>query len=212
MSRCGTGRGRPYAVRVFNGRIGAAALMLAVGLTLVGCAKTVTGHGVAAEGVGPTSAPTLTDSPSPTASDTGISLPTPSGGGANPNPEIPDSPCDVLDKAKVQQLFGPGVTYERRTDSCKITSADDLNFLAINVYSALSLDFEKTSDPTGRVSTLAGRPAYYLQQDRYIIISRSKNTADRGILTVYVGFVSNQLNAPQITNQVMAQIVPHYQY
>jgi hypothetical protein len=218
MSRCGAVRGRPYAVRVRNGRIWTAVIALTVGLTLAGCAKTVTGHGAAAEGVGPTTLPTsppsATESPDPsaTSTSTGINLPLPSSGGANPNPEIPDSPCDVLDKAKVRQLFAQEVSYERKTDSCKITSADDLNFLAINVYSALSLTFEKTSEPGGRLSTMAGRPAYFEQQNRYIVISRSANPDDRGILTVYVGFVSSPSSGLQVATEVMKQVMPHYQY
>jgi hypothetical protein len=191
--------------------------VLALGLALAGCAKTVTGHGSAAAGVGPatpTSVPTSTDSASPTAtsSGTGINLPLPSGGGDNPNPEIPDSPCDVVNKATVKSLFGQDVSYERKTDSCKINSADGLDFLSINVYSALSLNFEKASEPGGRLSSMAGRPAYFEQQNRYIVISRSANPDDRGILTVYVGFVSSQAKGLQVATEVMKQIMPHYQY
>lgn len=205
--------GRPYAVRVRSGRMrsaGAVVAVAAVGL-LAGCAKTVSGHGTLAEAGGPT--PTVTACGT-CATPTGGSLPNlplPTGQG-NPNPEIPDSPCDVLDKAKIKQQFGEDAIIERKLDSCKITSHEG-DFLSFNTYASLTLTFERNTEPGGRNLTVAGLPAYSVQKDHYLIISRSKNPDDRGIVTCYIGFAySGQLTGLQIANQLLEQIMPHYQY
>jgi hypothetical protein len=209
VGRCGVRARRPYAERVRNGRVGLAVLAVSAAALLSGCAKTVSGHGEAA---GPAPSVTVCGNCSTGPSGTGLpNLPLPSGEG-NPDPEIPDSPCDVLDKNKLKQQFGEDALIERKLDSCKITSHEG-DFLSLNTYASLTLTFERTSEPGGRNLTVAGLPAYIVQNDHYLIISRSKNPNDRGIMTCYVGFAySGQLTGLQIATQLLEQIMPHYQY
>lgn len=184
----------------------AAAGLLALGGAVGGCTTTVAGHGAPAA-AGLTSPTARSGVPGP-----GLpSLPLPSGGGADPNPEIPDSPCDVLDKNQLRQQFGQDVDIQSQLDTCKITLSDG-SFLAFNAYAALTLDYEKHQEP-GRSVTIADRPAYLAQHDHYIVVGRSKNPADRGIVTCYVGFSgSSQINGIQVATQLLEKLMPHYVY
>jgi hypothetical protein len=187
-----------------RGGVAAVAAVAACGL-LAGCATKVTGHGALAD---PTAAPT-TGAPGP--AGTGLpNLPLPSGG-AVPNPEIPDSPCDVLDKTEIKEQFGDDAVIDRRLDSCKITSAEG-EFLSFNAYAALTLTYEKNHED-GRAVTIADRPAYIAQNDHYIIVGRSTSPDDRGILTCYVGFSGgSQLTGIQLATRLFEQLMPHYVY
>jgi hypothetical protein len=214
------GRRRPYPGRVstvgagarpgFLLRSAAVAIALLVGAAVAGCAKTITGHGTPAQAAG-SGAPT-SGAPSP-GTGTGLpGIPLPTGGGQNPDPEIPDSPCDVLDKNKLHQQFGEDADIDRSLDKCQVTSHDG-DFVSFNVYSALTLNFEKADEPGGKSTTIAGLPAYITQKDKYIIVSRSPNPDNRGILTCFVGFSSrSQLTGLQIATQLLNDIMPHYRY
>lgn len=214
------GRRRPYAGRVSTVgagarpgvvlRFGAVALAVLVGGAVTGCAKTITGHGSPAQAAGSTASASGAPQPGTGTGLPGIPLPTT--GGQNPDPEIPDSPCDVLDKNKVHQQFGNDADIDRSLDKCQVTSTEG-DFVSFNVYSALTLNFEKADEPGGRSTTIAGLPAYITQKDKYIIVSRSPNPDNRGILTCFVGFSSrSQLTGLQIATQLLADIMPHYRY
>jgi len=184
----------------------AAAGLLALGGAVGGCATPVAGHGTPAAS-GPTG-PTASGVPGPSLPLPSLPLPR---GGADPNPEVPDSPCDVLDRNQLRQQFGPDVDIQSELDQCRITSADG-TFLAFNAYAALTLDDEKHQQP-GRSVTIADRPAYLSQQDHYLVVSRSKDPTDRGIVTCYVGFSgSSQINGIQLATQLLEQLMPHYTY
>jgi hypothetical protein len=208
----GNGTDRPYPVRMRNGRVRMAAVLLAASVgALTACATQIAGHGQpaadapTASGPGPSSDPSGSSGSAP-------NIPLPSNGGGEPNPEIPDSPCDVLDKAKLAQQFGANPNIERKLDSCKVSSQEG-DFVSLNTYSSLTLNFEKKSEPGGRNLTVAGLPAYLVQNDHYMIISRSKNPDAPGIMTCYIGFAySGQLAGLQIATQMLETVMPHYQY
>jgi hypothetical protein len=189
--------------------VGAALAAVAVSVLLGGCATAVAGHGQAAETGGP--GPTLSGA-TPTGSGPGLpTLPLPTGGGSNPDPQIPESPCDVLDKNELKQQFGQDADIARGLDSCKITSADG-TFLSFNAYASLTLSYEKNQEK-GRALTIADRPAFISQKDHYIVVGRSKNPDDRGILTCYVGFSGgSQINGIQLATRLFEQLMPHYAY
>jgi hypothetical protein len=189
--------------------VGTAVAAVAVAAMLGGCATRVSGHGQQAEAGGTASA---SGTAGPTASGPGLpTLPLPTGGDSDPDPEIPDSPCDVLSETALKQQFGEDVDIDRKLDSCKITAADG-TFLSFNAYASLTLSFEKAHEQ-GRSVVIADRPAYIAQKDHYIIISRSKNPGDRGILTCYVGFSGgSQINGIQLATRLFEQLMPHYAY
>jgi hypothetical protein len=189
--------------------VGAALAAAAVCALLAGCASTVAGRGqpVAAASSGPAPG-------SPTATATGPrlpNLPLPPGGGADPDPEVPDSPCDVLDAGELKAQFGQDADIDREVDSCKITAADG-TFLSFNAYASLTLSYEEKHEE-GRPLTIAGQPAYIAQNDHYIVVGRSKSPDDRGILTCYVGFSgSSQINGIQLATRLFEELMPHYVY
>jgi hypothetical protein len=186
--------------------VGTALFLVALFGLPVGCATTVSGHGQLAEGA------SASASAAATASGPGLpNLPLPPGGGADPNPEIPDSPCDVLNESELKDQFGQDAVIERGRDRCKITSADG-TFLAFNAYAALTLSYEKNHEK-GRSVTIAGRPAYITQKEHYIVVGRSKSPDDRGILTCYVGFSgASQITGIQLATRLFEELMPHYVY
>jgi Protein of unknown function (DUF3558) len=187
-----------------------AALAAAAGVLLAGCATTVAGHGQLAATGGATTSPG--GSPGATRSGPGLpSLPLPPGGHVDPDPEIPDSPCDVLKESELKSQFGQDADIDRQLDSCKITSADG-TFLSFNAYASLTLTSEKNTKE-GRPLTIGGQPAYIEQNDHYIVVGRSKNPDDPGILTCYVGFSGgSQLTGIQLATRLFEQLLPHYVY
>jgi hypothetical protein len=184
----------------------------AVCAALAGCATTVTGQGRPA--TSGTAGPAASSGPASTRAAPGPglpSLPLPTPSGANPDPEIPDSPCDVLDRDELRQQFGPAADIDTELDGCKVTAADG-SFLSFHAYAALSLNDEKHQG-AGRSVTIAGRPAYLAQRDHYIVVSRSLNPEDRGIMTCYVGFSgSSQINGIQLATRLLEEMMPHYTY
>jgi hypothetical protein len=191
---------------------GAAVVSAVVCATLVGCATTVTGQGQPA--TGGTTGPAASSEPASTGAAPGPglpSLPLPPPSGANPDPEIPDSPCDVLDREELKQQFGPGAAIDTELDGCKVTAADG-SFLSFHAYPALTLSYEKRQE-AGRPVTIAGQPAYLAQRGHYLVVSRSKNPDDRGIVTCYVGFSgSSQINGIQLATRLLEEMMPHYTY
>ena len=188
--------------------VGAAVAVAAAGALLAGCATTVAGQGqpIGSGSAGPTSGGATATSSGPALPG----LPLPSGGRVDPDPEVPDSPCDVLDAAELKTQFGQDADIDRGLDSCKITAADG-TFLSFNAYASLTLSSEKSKQ--GRGLTIAGQPAYIEQNDHYIVVGRSKNPDDPGILTCYVGFSGgSQINGIQLATRLFEQLMPHYVY